>query len=404
MSFPGAHETYSVDNPELNDGSIFRIRDIDLQLYWSNKNSAEFYKFLRSVPSGKTLMQPRWEYGETDKTKPFVVVKLDAASGATSIDVFDAYNVVAGDVLHNPRTGEHIRIDAVDDSDTISTAATTGYGRAFAGSTAAAMKVGDYLMKIGRVIAHNGLAPDVNNVMPTKNFNHVEFWVKGTHVNEVQGATRMLDGVGQRTEHYARKIWEQDEEINNALFFGKRSLAYEAEGPLYTMNGLDQQIHTHVRSGLGITHPTFELFNEWFSPSFDATSSSATKALFSGQNLYHVFLEAARAVGINPTSYLTRLGSTVTGIDVDGGSIEIVKDYKTLLGPLAGDGFLVDTRHVEFRPFNKYGRVVQTGVQDNDDLFNEKDVFIQAGSLAVFHEESHMRLRDFSGPFGTAIL
>lgn len=404
MAFAGAFETYSTSNTTLNDGSIFRIQDNDMQIYWGNKNSAEFYKFLQYIATGRTLNQAKWSFGKNDKTKPYVIVKADAASGATAIDVFDAYNCVAGDVLHNPRTGEQIRVDAIDDSDTISTAATTGYGRGFAGSTAAAMKIGDYLFKIGRVIAHKGLAPAANNVMPTFAFNYAEWWVKTLEVNKVQEQTAMLDGVGKRDETYMRKVWEMDEEVNYALYFGRRSLAYEAEGALYTMNGVDQQILTHVRSGYGIAYPTWELFNDWFSPTFDANSSSAAKSLFCGQNLYHAFLSAARAVNVTMTNYPTKLGSVVTGVSVDGGEVDLVKDYKALQGPLAGDGFLLDSAHIEFRPFSGYGRVVVPNVQANDDVFTQKDTIIHAGSVALFHEEAHMRLKEFSGPFGSKVL
>lgn len=404
MSFAGAFETYNPNQTELNDGSIFRIRDIDAQLYWKNRNSAEFYKLMLAVSGGRTLTQPKWEFGKTDKSSPFVVVKLAATSGATSIDVYDAYNCVAGDVLHNPRTGEQLRVSAVTDSDTLAFASSTGYGRGFAGSTAAAVVVGDYLFKIGRVIAHSGVAPAANNVMPTHAFNYAEMWVKTIHVNKVQEQCSMLDGVGKRDETYMRKLWEMDEEVNYAMYFGRRMLAYEAEGALYTMDGIDQQIRTHVRSGSGIAFPTWEIFNEWFSPTFDANSSSDTKALFSGQNLFGCFLAAARAVGVAPSEYLTKLGSTVTTIQVDGGTVELVKDYKSLCGPLAGDGFLIDSANVEYRPFGNFGRAVVTDVQARNEILIAKDTIIQSGSVALFHEESHMRLRDFSGPFGSTRL
>jgi len=191
-----------------------------------------------------------------------------------------------------------------------------------------------------------------------------------------------------------------DEEINYALFFGRRSLAYESEGALYTMNGVDQQILTHVRSGAGLAYPTWELFNEWISPTFDDNSSSDSKVLFVGKNLFHVILSAARGMNVQFASFQTVLGSTVVRILVDGGSVDIVKDYKALQGPLSGDGFVIDSAHVEFRPFNNYGRVVIPNVQANSEIFKAKDTIVQAGSLALFHEGAHMRLKDFEGPFG----
>jgi hypothetical protein len=399
MAFAGAFETYSASNTELNHGSMFRIRDDDLQLYWHNKNSGEFYKLLRYLRTGRTLIQPRWDFGMRDKSAPYVIVKVAAGAADTSIDVFDAYNCVAGDVLENPRTKEQIRIDAIDDSDTISTAATTGYGRGFANTTGAAMVAGDYLFKLGRVIAEKGVAPTANQLAPTSDYNYVEAWAKTIQVTKMQEATKMLDGVGQRDEQYIRKIWELDEEINFALLFGKRNRVYEAEGTLYTLNGVDQQIRTNSFSGAGIAYPTWELFNEWISPSFDANSSSSEKVLFAGKNLRSVILNAARAVKISPVNYLTQLGSTVTRIDVDGGSVDIIPDYKSLTGPLSGSGFLLDMAHIEFRPYNEFDRHVIPNVQNNNEIMEIKDTVIQAGSLAMFHEKAHAKFNDFDGPF-----
>ena len=403
MAFAGAFETYSPTNTELNHGSMFRLRDDDMQVYWRNKNSAEFYKLLRFIRTGRTLEQPRFDFGMRDKAQPYVIVKTAALAGDVSIDVFNAYNCVAGDVLINARTKEQVRIDAVDDADTISTAAATGYGRGFANTTAAAMNAGDYLFKKGRVIAEKGTAPDANQQTPKSNFNYLEAWVKTIEVTKMQEATRMLDGVGQRDEQFMRKVWEMDEEINFSLFFGKRNLVYEAEGALYTMNGFDQQVHTHAFSGAGIAYPTWELFNEWISPTFDANSSSAEKAMFCGKNLFHVILNAARAVKIAPVQYLTTLGSTVTRIDVDGGSVDLVKDYKTFFGPLAGSGRLVDSAHVEFRPFNNFDRHIIPGVQANNEIMIEKDTVLQAGPFSLNHEDAHAKFDDFDGPFFSTV-
>jgi len=397
--FSGGFETFSESNTDLNKGSMFRIDDDDLQLYWKNRNASEFYKMLRLLKTGRTLTQPRFDYGQTDKSANYVIVKKDAAFDATSIDVFDAYTCVAGDRLFNPRTNELVRIDAVDDSDTISTAATTGYGRGFAGSTGAIMRAGDYLFKTGRLIAEKGVAPDSNSVAPKSDYNYCEFWVKAMERTNMQEATKMLDGVGQVSEQYMRKIWEMDEEINFALYWGKRYRTYEAEGALYAMNGIAQQIKTHAINGAGIAFPTWELYNEWFSPTFDANSSSTSKVLFAGKNLRTSVLSAARAVGIAPTQYLTKLGSTVTQIDVDGGTIDIMGDYKSFQGPLSGSGFLVDSAHVEFRPFNTFDRKLMSNIELPNQIMIEKDCVVQAGSVALQHEEAHARLDGFNGPF-----
>ena len=257
MSFPGAFSTYMTTDTGINDGTIFRVRDIESRVHWRNRNAAEFYKFLREVRRGPVATQPEHRWGEADKAPNYVVVKDAVDSSATAIDVFDAYQCVTDDVLYNTRTSEIIRIDAIDDEDTISVAATTGYGRGHQGSTAAAMRIGDRLIKMGIQLAEQGTAADSRGVTPTALWNYLEAQQKTWQVTTMQQNSQMLDGVGQIDELWMRSLWELDETSNTALYFSRRDRVDDAAGTLYSMNGLDQQIMSHAIDFSNIVFPTW---------------------------------------------------------------------------------------------------------------------------------------------------
>lgn len=400
MAFPGAFSTYDTVETGLNDGTIFRVRDVESEVSYRNRNSAEFYRFLNYLRSGQPATQPKHEFGEQDKAPNYVVVKDAVNSSAVSIDVFDAYQCVANDVLYNTRTGEIIRLDAIDDADTISVAATTGYGRGHQGSTAAAMNIGDHLLKIGNQLAEEGTAADSRGVTPVALYNYLEAFQKTWQVTLMQESSEMLDGVGQIDETYMRSLWEFQEEINAALYFSRRALEVAADGNLYSMNGFDQQVRSHSIDFGGIVTPSWELFNENFSRLFDANASSGEKIVFLGQGAYHSIISAARAVGIKDENEETIYFTEVTVIPVDGGNLHLVKDYRTFRGPtLSGAGRVIDPAHVEYVPYRGWDLMIKPNVQANNQPTLRKDMAMQAGTLVVKHEDTHARFSGLSAAF-----
>jgi hypothetical protein len=346
-------------------------------------------------------IQVRHEWGETDKAPNYVVVKAAATNNATSIDVTDAYQCVADDALYNERTGEIIRIDAVDDADTISTAATTGYGRGFMGSTAAAMVMGDRLIKMGTLLAEEGTAADSRGNMPVERWNYLEAWQKTWTVTKMQQDSVMLDGVGQIDEAWMRSAWEFSEEINAALWFSRRSRTVTAAGNLYTLNGFDQQVKTHAIDFSQIAVPSWTVLNETFSPLFQATASSGEKAFFCGQGAFTSILNAARALNVGIEVWDTLYGTRIMAIEVDGGTLHLIPDYRTFKGALAGSGRVVDMGNVDWVPYRGWGRLHKPNVQPNDQPTVRKDMLMEAGTLVVRHESTHARVDGLSQAFNT---
>lgn len=388
-AFSGPFSTYNSVETALNHGTIFRIRDVESSVNSRNNNGAEFYQLLSSARTGDSATEPRVEWGETDKNPNYLVVKTAATSGATDITVTDAYQAVAGDQMRNDRTGELIRIDAVDDADTISTDSATGYGRGFAGSTAAAMVAGDRLIKMGNVLAEEGKAADSRNGTPTPFWNYIQPFQKTWTATKLQNSSDMLDGVGQFNAATLASAWELDEEVNATLWFGRRNMVVAADGNLYTMNGFDQQVKTYAFDFSNIAVPSWTMLNEAFSPMFQSGASSNEKMFFCGQGAYSSFTQAARAQGIKFENYETLNGTNVKMIEVDGGTIHLVKDYRTFKGSMSGSGRIVDMSNIEISIYNGWDRMVIPNVQDNDQPTVRKDMAMQALTLKVKFEDTH---------------
>ncbi len=401
MAFAGAFSTFDATETALNHGTIFRIRDVEEQVVWRNKNSSEFYKFLTNIRTGPPATQPRKEWGEQDKAPNFVIVKAAAVSGATAIDVFDAWQAVTGDTFYNDRTGEIMRTDNIDDADTISFAATTGFGRGFMNTTAAAVRVGDRLLKIGNLMAEEDTAADSRGVVPVERWNYLEAFQKTWTVTSMQENSEMLDGVGKIDQAWMRSIWELDEEVNAALFFSRRNRLATAKGTLYTMNGFDAQVRTHAIDFAGVVVPTWGLLNERFSPLFQDTESSSEKVFFCGQGAYSSFVNAARAAGIKPDRFETLWGTEIDVINVDGGTLHLVKDYKTFKGNLSASGRVVDMGHVFLNPYRGWDRIVKPNIQLESQPTIRKDMAFQALTLRVELERLHARVDGLSGAFNT---
>jgi len=406
MALPGALRTYdSTGMLQYNYGvDVFRVRDIELMVPWKRKNSAEFYKFGTNTRNGATLAQPKCEFGMSrDKYPDALVVKAAAASGDTTITVYDAYLCIPGMRLVNDRTGEHVRVDSVTDANTLSVAATTGYGRGFAGSTAAAMVVGDTLRFTTNLLAELGKAPDVRRKAAAPGrWNYAEFWRAAWSTSTMQDNTIMLDGVGKIGESEMLEMWSFQEGVNAAMWLGRRYMVETSEGPLYVMDGFDAQVNKYSRDLSNISSAPWQFWNELFLPVFNEPNSASSKDLYCGPNVHASFVNSARAVGIKPEHFETLWGTEVTSVTIDDGyTINLVKDYEFFKGARAGEGRLVDGADVEFRPFAGWEQKVIPDVQDNDQKgIVQKNMILEGGTLIVRHPELHMKLSGFNGPFG----
>ena len=394
--------TYDATNTVLNDGGIFRVRDIEPDIPFKRPYSALFYKFLTAAPSGPLATQDIVYFGEQEKYMNFVTVLTSTTSGSTTISVTNAYNCVPGDKLINWRTGEILRLDAINSATVLSAASTTGYGRGFAGTTAAAMRMGDRLYKMGNALTERGRTPSTNVKLPVAMSNYCSFYVAAVATVKAQENSVMLGNFGSMNEQMANMLFAFREQINVDLWKGRKALIVVVAaaahdlggGNLYQMDGFDAQVRTHAFDFSGIGHITWELWNETLSPAFD--NDSGDRFLYCGKNVYSSLINTARA-NVHPTEYKSTIdGVMVTAINVDGGTVHLVRDYD---GLPPGSARLVHPGFVEYREREGYGEQwimntkLPTQIQDN------VNTLVSGGTLLVHNEEVHAKIDNVFGPF-----
>ena len=394
--------TYDATNTVLNDGGIFRVRDIEPDIPFKRPYSALFYKFLTAAPEGPLATQDIVYFGEQEKYMNFVTVLASASSSVDHIEVTNAYNCVPGDKLINSRTKEIIRVIAIGSATSLTLTATTGYGRAFGGTTAAAMKMGDRLYKMGNALTERGRTPSTNVKMPTPMSNYCSFYVAAVATVKAQENSHMLGNFGAMNEQMANMMFAFREQKNADLWFGRKSLTVVASttahdlggGNLYQMDGFDAQVRTHAFDFSGIGHITWELWNETLSPAFD--NDSGDRFLYCGKNVYSSLINTARA-NVHPTEYKSSIeGVMVDVINVDGGTVHLIRDYD---GLPPGSARLVHPGFVEYREREGYGEQwimntkLPTQIQDN------VNTLVSGGTLVVRNEETMAKIDNVFGPF-----
>ncbi len=406
-SIRGPFITYDASATALNDGGIFRVRDIEPDIPFRRPYSATFYKFVQELPSGKVATQDKVYYGEQEMQANFLTVSSSAASGDTSITVTDAYNSVPGDKLINWRTGELIRLDAVDSATQISVAAVTGYGRGFAGSTAAAMRIGDRLYKLGNALTERGRTPDTISKMPTEMYNYCSYYIDAVSASRLQENSVMLGNFGKMSQQMANQLFIFRQKINADLWKGRRALivvsaaaAHDSGGGnLYQMNGFDEQVHTHSKDMSSVTQMTWELWNEILSPMFE--NDSGDRMMSCGQNVFTSICNCARS-NVVPTTYESIVkGVDVTAISVDGGTVHLLKDYD---GLPPGSARIWHPGYIEYREREGMSEQWIMNTKLPTQVMDEVHTLIAGGTLIVHNEEVHGKVDGVGGPFSRGLI
>ena len=403
-SIHGPYLTYdaTAEQDALNTGGIFRVRDIDPDIPFKRPYSAMFYKFLTAVPHGRTATQDKVQWGEQERVLNFLTIQASAASGAVTLTVTNAYNAVPGDKFINWRTGEIVRIHALTDEVTVTVPATTGYGRGFAGSTAAAMRIGDRIYKMGNALTEKGRTPQTLSKMPTDTYNNCSFYIKAVDVTRQQENSVMLGNFGKMSEKMANMLHSFREEINIDLWKGKRALIVVSSsashdaggGNLYQMNGFDEMVTTHAFDLSDVAQMTWELWNEILSPVFD--NDSGDRFLYCGKNVMASIRSTARG-NVVPDVYPSKLeGVNITAITVDGGTVHLVPDPD---GLPPGSARLVHPSFVEYRERDGYAEQWIMNTKLPTQVQEEVNTLLAGGTLVLKNEETMAKIDNVGGPF-----
>lgn len=384
----------------LNAGSIFRMLDLEPSIEFKRPYDAVFYKFLNAVNHGKLATQEKVEWGEQEMLANYVTVSAATGASDTSITVTNAYNCVPGDKLYCWETDEMIRLDAIDSATVISCAAVTGYGRGFAGTTSAAMKAGYRLYKMGNALTERGRTPQAINKMPVPFYNYNSYYVSAVEAVKAQENSIMLGNFGKISERMMNVVFEQRRNVETDLWKGKRTLVVvtaaaahdSGGGPLYQMNGFDQQVVTHAHDLTKVTQMTYELWCEILGPLF--TIDSRDRQMYCGANVTASLMNTARGNTVFDQYRSVIEGVNVTAIKVDGGTVHVIPDHD---GLPPGSARVVLSDNVEYREREGMSEQWVMNTQLPTQVRDITHTFMCGGTLVVHNEETMAKIDGLGG-------
>jgi hypothetical protein len=327
-----------------------------------------------------------------------------AAAGDASITVTNAYNCVPGDKLYCWETNEAIRLDAIDSATVISCAAVTGYGRGFGGTTAAALKPGYRLYKMGNALTERGRTPQAINKMPIPFYNYCSYIIAAVEGVKAQENCEMLGNFGKISDRMLNVVYEARRAFNVQLWKSKRSLDVVSAaaahdlggGNLYQMNGFDEQVVTHAHDLSKVNQVTYRMWCEILGPLFNLDSRD--RMMFAGSNVIASLTSTAQGqhacIVENEPEPETLKGINITSIKVDGGTVHVVPDQE---GLPPGSARVVLMDNVEYREREGMSEQWIMNTQLPTQVRDITHTFMFGGTLVVHNEATHAKIDNLGG-------
>jgi hypothetical protein len=201
---------------------------------------------LTSLMKSRTVDDPRYHWWDkTMQTRRLQVTAnvADAATGVvTDVTVSTgALGFKANDVLRSEQTNEIFRVFADPTSETV-----ISLVRGFAGSTTEALTfagagVNPFLVCIGSAYEEGSLAPTGVSWDPNERYNYTQIFRSSLEITRTAAKTRLRTGDAvKEAKREANEVMMND--VERALWFGRRSTGTLNGKPIRTMNGVLEQI------------------------------------------------------------------------------------------------------------------------------------------------------------------
>lgn len=211
--------------------------------------SAPLYA-LTSLLRDETALQIEHGYFSKTMVFPKVVLTASATSGATSltIDTSDTSsttyaNLVNGDLLRNPTTGEIVMYQSISGS-------TVTVKRNVGNNGAVAMNNGDTLYHVGNAFEEGSTRPSSVQIVAVRNTNYTQIFRNSWSVSKTLAAMPMIAGNGQVQESKQDCAALHAMAIEKALFWGQKQLSTYNGQPFHTMDGIFSLVAAQAPSNI----------------------------------------------------------------------------------------------------------------------------------------------------------
>lgn len=301
----------------------------------------------------------------------------------TDIVVVDGTIYAVHDIVKVPRTGEVMRITAVNDK---TLTVVRGYGT----TAAAALVHEDWLVRMGNAMEENSNVPASKLNQPAKFSNYTQivrtpFDESMTSAHEVKRA-----GGKERNRFRAKKMLDHRLDIARISLWGEKKEDLTGGKPRRMTAGINSFINTFRKDvGGGMTEAEWEEFLE-----MGFTYGSKSKLFV-----------CSRTVGgavnmIAQNKIITSSGEETYGIRLPKyhsfhGDVYIAVD-RSLENAYSGYGFLLDMKHIKYRPLNGRDTKLHPNIQAND-LDGWMDEYLTEFGMMLRQEKTHAVLFNCTG-------
>ena len=261
-----------------------RPKDFRESILWLNPNGdsplTAFLGKLKSAP----LTDPEFSWWEEEMEPIKLLVNGAHTNAVTTLTVHPgsnnnstgAFSVVKGDVLMVMTatgivTGEYMTVSA---DPTVDTAVPVTRGAA--GSTAAVIADGAYVICVGSAFAEGTLSPSATNKNPTKYTNYAQIFKTAYELANTADNTKVRTG-NARENDKKRQMFNHSTKLEMAYLFGRANETVGTNGkPLRFTGGvfnfLQNQTKTFVKNGSGADAWTEDNFIDAIAGCFNYTA------------------------------------------------------------------------------------------------------------------------------------
>lgn len=221
-------------------------------------------------------------HGYFSKTMEFSRTTAAAALvAATDLTVNSTVGLVAGQVLHNPLTGENIRITGVTSGTVI--AVTRGFGRV----AAAAIADATVLVVIGTSYEEGSQRPTSRGIIPVYVSNFTQIFRNAWALTDTARASYAEAGYSNIAESQRDCMTFHSTDIESTLFYGQAKMDVVNNKPIHSTQGIIDAVRQYAPlnsealdpAGAGIDYDDLvDLLTGCFQYSFDGGDSKTRVA------------------------------------------------------------------------------------------------------------------------------
>ena len=316
-----------------------RIRDISKKIHKLDPDAAPF-TLLLSRAKTETCNEPKYEWMQEElpaKWSQLTVADavVPAAGTVTTFTVAHARYFSVGDVVNVVRTGEKVRVEAVN-----VVGGTISVVRGVGNTTPAATALNDDLQVIGNAYAEGSPVGLEKSMVETFLFNYVQIFRHAFGETGTQAATVGYVGKG-KTRLTQQKAIEHKLDLERAAMFGERAIdTTSTNNPRRYTGGAMYFLTSNIRDAGGtLTAP--EVWS-WMQDVYQHTGASgSSRTLFASPLLITTLDQFALTTGnvsVNVAPTDKTFGLSVTQWQSSHGGFNIIK-HRLLENGLGGQGY-----------------------------------------------------------------